>query len=64
MNGGTYPGNVTQSFGGVGRNIADGLTRLGVDTLFISAIGNDSHRTSYEAHCSHMVCLTKLYCKF
>jgi pseudouridine-5'-phosphate glycosidase/pseudouridine kinase len=55
MNGGTYPGHVTQSFGGVGRNIADGLTRLGVDTLFISAIGNDSHRTAYEAHCSHMV---------
>ncbi|XP_060572459.1 uncharacterized protein LOC132730522 [Ruditapes philippinarum] len=54
MNGGTYPGHVTQSFGGVGRNIADGLTRLGVDTLFISAIGNDSHRTAYEAHCSHM----------
>ncbi|XP_053382813.1 uncharacterized protein LOC123541332 [Mercenaria mercenaria] len=54
MNGGTYPGTVKQSFGGVGRNIADGLSRLDVDTLFISAIGNDSHRTAFEAHCKHM----------
>ncbi|WAR16203.1 PSUG-like protein [Mya arenaria] len=53
-NGGTYPGTVKQSFGGVGRNLADGLSRLGVDTLFISAVGNDSHTATFESHCKHM----------
>ncbi|XP_078333760.1 uncharacterized protein LOC111122585 [Crassostrea virginica] len=53
-NGATYPGGVDQSFGGVGRNLADGLTRLGVKTLFISAIGKDSHRAGFKAYCSHM----------
>lgn len=54
-NGATYPGGVDQSFGGVGRNLADGLTRLGVKTLFITAIGKDSHRAGFKAYCSHMV---------
>ncbi|XP_062611598.1 uncharacterized protein LOC134273423 isoform X1 [Saccostrea cucullata] len=53
-NGATYPGGVDQSFGGVGRNLADGLTRLGVNTLFISAIGKDSHRAGFKSYCSHM----------
>ncbi|XP_048726915.1 uncharacterized protein LOC125645446 isoform X2 [Ostrea edulis] len=53
-NGATYAGGVDQSFGGVGRNLADGLTRLGVNTLFISAIGKDSHRAGFRAYCSHM----------
>lgn len=63
MNGATYPGSVKQSFGGVGRNIADGLSRLEVETLFISAIGDDSHRAAFEAHCSHMVSFCSLYNK-
>lgn len=57
MNGGTYTGNVRQSFGGVGRNVADALSRLGVDTKFISAVGQDSHAAWFETHCSHMVCV-------
>ncbi|XP_066580345.1 uncharacterized protein LOC136771750 isoform X4 [Amia ocellicauda] len=51
----TNPGSVYQSFGGVGRNIADCLTRLGEHPLFISAIGNDTHADSVLSYCRHMV---------
>ncbi|XP_041361196.1 pseudouridine-metabolizing bifunctional protein C1861.05-like [Gigantopelta aegis] len=54
MNGATYPGSVRQSFGGVGRNIADGLSRLNANPLFISAVGCDSHLESFQDYCSHM----------
>lgn len=35
------PGIVRVSVGGVARNIADNLTRLGIETVLLSAIGND-----------------------
>ncbi len=35
------PGTVRVSVGGTARNVADNLTRLGVQTLLLSAIGND-----------------------
>lgn len=54
LNGATYPGSVRQSFGGVGRNLADCLSRLGDDPLFVSATGADTNRDALEAHCSHM----------
>ncbi|XP_036424228.1 pseudouridine-metabolizing bifunctional protein C1861.05 isoform X2 [Colossoma macropomum] len=50
----TNPGNVCQSFGGVGRNIADCLSRLGHKPLFISAIGTDSHSDAVLNYCKHM----------
>ncbi|XP_059916430.1 uncharacterized protein zgc:136858 [Gadus macrocephalus] len=50
----TNPGNVCQSFGGVGRNIADILSRLGCRVLFISAIGSDSHSHAVLNYCQHM----------
>ncbi|KAL3892222.1 hypothetical protein ACJMK2_004452 [Sinanodonta woodiana] len=53
-NGATYSGIVQQSFGGVGRNIADCLTRLGMDPFFLSAIGRDTHLEAYRAYCRHM----------
>ena len=37
------PGTVHTSAGGVARNIAENLARLGVDSRLISAIGNDHH---------------------
>jgi pseudouridine kinase len=37
------PGIVTTTAGGVGRNIAHNLARLGVDVSLISAVGNDAH---------------------
>ncbi|KAG7268896.1 hypothetical protein CRUP_021791 [Coryphaenoides rupestris] len=50
----TNPGSVCQSFGGVGRNIADSLSRLGHRGLFISAIGTDSHSEAVLNYCQHM----------
>ncbi|XP_069619371.1 uncharacterized protein [Ranitomeya imitator] len=50
----TNPGQVHQSFGGVGRNLADCLSRLGVRPLFISAVGQDDLSDSVFRYCSHM----------
>ncbi|XP_067446329.1 uncharacterized protein zgc:136858 isoform X3 [Thunnus thynnus] len=50
----TNPGSVCQSFGGVGRNIADSLSRLGYKPLFISATGADSHSDAVLNYCKHM----------
>ncbi|KAF7493546.1 Pseudouridine kinase [Sarcoptes scabiei] len=41
LNGSTYDGTVHTSFGGVGRNIADSINRLGTDCLLITAVGHD-----------------------
>jgi len=35
------PGEVTVSFGGVGRNVAENLARLGQRTILLSAVGRD-----------------------
>ncbi|ELT92569.1 hypothetical protein CAPTEDRAFT_92526 [Capitella teleta] len=54
-NGATYPGTVKQSFGGVGRNIADCLSLLGPNPpLFLSAIGQDVYAQTLLAQCAHM----------
>ncbi len=37
------PGTVLTSAGGVARNIAENLARLGIDCRLISAVGNDNH---------------------
>lgn len=50
----TNPGQVHQSFGGVGRNLADCMSRLGVRPLFISAVGQDDLSDSVFQYCSHM----------
>uniref|UniRef100_A0A3Q3WV18 Carbohydrate kinase PfkB domain-containing protein n=1 Tax=Mola mola TaxID=94237 RepID=A0A3Q3WV18_MOLML len=50
----TGPGSVCQSFGGVGRNIADSLSRLGHRPLFISATGADYHSDAVFNYCKHM----------
>ncbi|XP_039988917.1 pseudouridine-metabolizing bifunctional protein C1861.05 [Xiphias gladius] len=50
----TNPGSVCLSFGGVGRNIADSLSRLGHRPLFISATGADSHSDAVLNYCKHM----------
>lgn len=50
----TNSGSVCQSFGGVGRNIADSLSRLGCRPLLISATGADSHSDAVLSYCKHM----------
>lgn len=37
------PGSVTTSPGGVGRNVAENLARLGAEVRLISVVGNDHH---------------------
>jgi len=41
--GDSNPGVVKTSLGGVGRNIAENLARLGVRTKFLSVVGSDAH---------------------
>lgn len=44
-----------QRCGGVARNHADALTRLGCDVTFLSAIGNDALGEWIRKRCNHMV---------
>ncbi|XP_075285486.1 uncharacterized protein LOC104338287 isoform X4 [Opisthocomus hoazin] len=50
----TNAGRVRRSFGGVGRNLADCLSRLGQTPLFLSAVGKDEHSESVLHYCHHM----------
>ncbi|XP_038164794.1 pseudouridine-metabolizing bifunctional protein C1861.05 isoform X4 [Cyprinodon tularosa] len=50
----TNPGSVCQSFGGVGRNIADSLSRLDKRPLFISVTGADANGDAVFNYCKHM----------
>lgn len=43
------PGSVQQKEGGVGRNVAEGLARLGVSTSLLSAVGDDPAGTALLA---------------
>ena len=45
------PGRVDISLGGVGRNIADNICRLGLGTKLISAIGNDLYGNKILSEC-------------
>lgn len=44
------PGHLTLTFGGVGRNIAEGLGRLGQPVRLVSAVGDDSNGASLLEH--------------
>ena len=44
--GSSTPGIVQQKEGGVGRNVAEGLTRLGVPTALVSAVAHDAAGTT------------------
>lgn len=44
------PGTATTSFGGVGRNVAENLARLGQKVVFISVVGNDQNGTNLLEH--------------
>ncbi|NWV33783.1 YOW5 protein, partial [Grantiella picta] len=50
----TNAGSVRQTFGGVGRNLADCLSRLGQAPLLLSAVGKDEHLESVLHYCHHM----------
>jgi pseudouridine kinase len=40
------PGEIKISFGGVGRNIAENISRMGIETKLITAVGNDDYGNS------------------
>jgi len=44
------PGYFTTSLGGVGRNIAENLARLDIDTTLITVLGKDAQGTMIENH--------------
>ncbi|KAL9853373.1 uncharacterized protein GJ701_003144 isoform 4-T6 [Geothlypis trichas] len=50
----TNAGRVRRTFGGVGRNLADCLSRLGQAPLLLSAVGKDEHLESVLHYCHHM----------
>lgn len=48
------PGTVTFSLGGVGRNIAQDLLRLGVEVSFLTALGDDVWTPAIEGSCREL----------
>lgn len=48
------PGKVDLSMGGVGRNIAENLSRLDVNTKLVSAIGNDLYGNTILSECKNL----------
>ena len=53
ISGDSNPGKVEQSFGGVGRNIAENLARLQLSVQFITAYGGDPFAALLKTHASH-----------
>jgi pseudouridine kinase len=50
--GSSNPGDVTVSPGGVGRNIADNLARLGIEVSLVTVLGNDANGEVLRAACA------------
>lgn len=48
------PGNTTLALGGVARNIAENLSRLGVKNEFITVLGNDSNAREIKNSCKEL----------
>jgi len=53
------PGQVRMSFGGVGRNLAECLARLGLKPVFVSAIGTDPLGVMMLKHCEEVNMVTR-----
>ena len=54
IQGDSNPGRVTMSLGGVGRNIAYNLRRLGAPVRLITALGEDAHLGQVERSCEEL----------
>ncbi|CAD6187227.1 unnamed protein product [Caenorhabditis auriculariae] len=52
--GGSYVGQLFQRCGGVARNHADAIARLGCESVLISAVGEDDHGDYLRQQCSHI----------
>lgn len=51
VQGDSNPGKVTTSAGGVGRNVAENITKLGIETKLITALGKDHYGNLILDHC-------------
>jgi pseudouridine kinase len=54
LHGDSNPGVVKTSLGGVGRNIAENLTRLGINTKFLSVVGDDENGSRILKHAQNI----------
>ena len=52
--GDSNPGRITMSPGGVGRNIAENLVRLGYRVFLISVLGGDAYANVIREHCGNV----------
>ncbi|GFW58181.1 pfkB domain-containing protein [Trichonephila clavipes] len=57
MDGRTLDGKVESTAGGVGRNLADCLTRLELNPFFVSNVGSQEHAQALLSKMGHMVSL-------
>ena len=48
------PGKITTSLGGVGRNIAENLSRMGIHVEFITTLGGDYYSRDIEKSCERL----------
>lgn len=48
------PGKMTISFGGVGRNIAENISRLGGDVELITILGDDLYASEIQKNCNNL----------
>ncbi len=48
------PGIITTSLGGVGRNIAENLSRMGINIEFISILGGDNYSRDIQESCKDL----------
>lgn len=58
------PGSISTTYGGVGRNIAENLARLGFSVKLVSALGDDYHGERMRKYCESVgidMSLTKKY---
>ncbi len=54
LSGDSNPGRVTVTLGGVGRNIAENLSRLGHRVQLITALGGDAHAARVQESCESL----------
>ena len=48
------PGQIRVTYGGVGRNIADNIVRLGLPVEFITVLGDDVHAAAIRKNCRQL----------
>ena len=48
------PGRVTMALGGVGRNIAENLSRMGVPVVMLTVVGDDAYAKEIQKNCREL----------